>query len=398
MALSKNGRFVANATQAEALAIWDVISNERVASFDIKSSALFVVVFNDTAQWIAVVTKTGAVSVWDLSSKQLLGEKVFAADERGNVYIDFVSPEILHIWGLEGDSQNDERYWNIKTGEMKKAYDDGTEFSSERHFKAMIGDRAVEFVSVEDGFSEKDLATGEVLRTLQTGSEYVDTVVYDSKRNRVYISFSKEALVYNYADFSLIRRIPFPSEGSRISKLSKGGDWIVISEVGRETALATPHRWRIVNADTWKDVITLEPDIHESEISLSPSGRFALTAGGNNDDEGEQLNTPTLSVWDLRTGKEMRRFESDTNLYHPFFSEDERYIYAFSTPDGAATLPDWIWRHFAKRDDLMKHAMQFAPRCLTQDERNRHGLSEKSFAWCQRYGKWTGEKPVRKDR
>jgi hypothetical protein len=66
-----------------------------------------------------------------------------------------------------------------------------------------------------------------------------------------------------------------------------------------------------------------------SQVAASPDGRFLVTSGNLT------VEASDLRLWDLRTGRELRKFSVDLQMkHHPVFSPDSRWLAAATSGPG----------------------------------------------------------------
>jgi len=73
------------------------------------------------------------------------------------------------------------------------------------------------------------------------------------------------------------------------------------------------HTLRLWDVESGKELKRFEG--HKSlvnSVAFSPDGRFALSAGGGSDAEDEE--DFSVRLWDLESGKELHRFEGHTDV------------------------------------------------------------------------------------
>lgn len=179
---------------------------------------------------------------------------------------------------------------------------------------------------------------------------------------------------------------------------------------------------RIWDAASGAEVHRLQSSGGSTSLDLSPDGRFAATNsfGG------------AIHLWDVGTGKELARFDNTGPSFNTFrsadyvrFSSDGRFI-ATGWDNGtvrvhdAATLAQvafyrghedkvwrldfhpeghrllsisWdktarVWPLWPDSSELIAHAKQIVPRCLTPLEREQLHLRPDVPAWCREMKKW----------
>jgi WD40 repeat protein len=109
--------------------------------------------------------------------------------------------------------------------------------------------------------------------------------------------------------------------------------------------------------------------------AFSPDGKRIVTASEDN----------TARLWDAKTGRQI----SDPLQGHTdgvrsvAFSPDGNRIVTASDDDTVR-----LWEIFADIEELVSHAKEAIPRCLTAAQRKDFSLLPQPPLWCIELGKW----------
>jgi WD40 repeat protein len=136
---------------------------------------------------------------------------------------------------------------------------------------------------------------------------------------------------------------------------------------------------------------------HQARVfgaSFSPDGQRIVTASEDN----------TAMLWDAASGKLIRKPISHHNRTYVIQeghgvnqtaeNNPGRVFDATFSPDGQRVVTAsqdtsaFVWKIFAKTQDVVDRAKRVAPRCLTLEKRKQFFLPPDPPAWCTEMGKW----------
>ena len=132
---------------------------------------------------------------------------------------------------------------------------------------------------------------------------------------------------------------------------------------------------RIWDAATQAQIAMLKGhDATVSSAAFSPDGRRVVTASSDK----------TARIWDAATQAQIADLRGhDDRVLSAAFSPDGRRVVTASDDQTAR-----IWDVFPTTQDLVDHAKEIVPRCLTRQRRQEAFLDPAPAAWCIEMEKW----------
>lgn len=262
------------------------------------------------------------VRIWDVQS----GKELRRFEEGGVIDACAFSADGRRV--LSGGTDRLVRLWDVATGKEINRFKGHTQFVCSVAFSP--GDHYVLSGSVGDGVRLWDVKTGKELRRLEhkhtidrvafspDGSRLLSASrdgkdqsvrVWDQTSGKELHSFQRH--VRDATDASYIEAEVFSTDGRRI--LSGGWD----------------NDMRLWDVDSAKELRHLKAPSYVEAVALSPDGRRAIAAGGHGGSWRRRVARPEggrgfgfLSVFDVKSGKELRRYVTEVILTSIAVSSD----------------------------------------------------------------------------
>jgi WD40 repeat protein len=371
-----NATIQSAASENQPARVWDPATGNEVAHMSngnavragvgtAAGSLNSVEAFSPDGKYLATASDDNAVHVWDPVS----GEDVARMEHDGAVNSLTFSPDGKYLATASDDKTA--RVWDPATGsEVARMAHDGSvvdvAFSPDGKYLATAGRQPVG-ASVRSAYPSAwvwDPATGnEVAHIIHDNGAYTVGNVVD-------VAFSPDGKYLATAGDDKTARVWDPATGSEISRMSHDnnvrmvafspdGEYLATAEVSPNTTAGTPaHVW---DPATGSEISRMNHDDVIRMIAFSPDGKYLATAS---DDK-------TARVWDPTTGSEVARMDHDAAVAAVAFSPDGKYLASASADEARA----WRWR---QPEDLTDEACARLTRNFTKDEWRQY-LNDKPY-------------------
>jgi WD40 repeat protein len=296
-----------------SLRLWDVDSGEQLRSYEGHMNFIADLAVSSDGRWILSGSGDGTMRMWDLES----GEQVqnILAHTFGVFDVSISPDNSTAISGSMAEGQADDgvAVWDLASGEAIHDLRDGENYARQSWFNS---DGRTAYFTKNPNFSLIDLQDGEILREFDTTCEF-DFVLHPDGKTIICTVFPDLIISrWNLETEQIIQVFGSPTGGDR------------------------------------------------DQVELSPDGRILLTS---------VFNAGTLRLWDVESGEELLRFNSNCPNLNLAISPDGKYAATCGPYDDAIlwdlTLPlavdevlEWISANRYTRE-------------LTCEERARYGVT-----------------------
>jgi WD40 repeat protein len=313
------------------LILWDVAAGEVIRRFKGHTGAVTRVTFSPTAaegpaDQIAIsASDDGIMILWDLATGQAIrrleghqnavNDAVFGPD--GRTILSVSADLSLRSWDLETGEQLHEYYYNAHPGSLAITPDGRTLLLSVRH--------DLHRWNVAQWQEIGRLAGHEVKAS---GDATINSIAI-SADGRLALSASDDGTLRLWNLAGLIESRRFETDGSPMGA-------VAVSPDGRRLLTGAGTDAILWDVDSGKELRRFKGDVNgicPGCVAFSPDGKRALVAA---EDVFQDSGATSLTLWDVETGREIRRFEGHISYIRAVaFSPDGQTALA-----GSQSIPD----------------------------------------------------------
>jgi WD40 repeat protein len=339
VAFGSDGTVALSGSDDATLILWDVATGEPIRWFEGHGDGVNVVTYGPDGKTALSGSDSGALILWDVAT----GEKLRQFEGHTSAVTGAVfHPDGLTILSLGKDLSL--RSWNLETGEEEDRHTFGGVPAS----LAITPDGDTAFVSVLADITLWDIGRWQENGRLtghKIGADRSGTIqsisISPNGLSALSAGFDGTVRVWNLEGQTVHRR--FPTDGTSIEAVAvdSDGSRLLTGQGTGETALWDVERREIIRRYAGEG-IPVAPDcaVFSPPTPESTGETSALVCS-------EDVNSPSgatsLVLWDLETGREVRRFEGHVTLIRAVaFSPDGRSALAGSQGVPDASMGDLI--------------------------------------------------------
>jgi WD40 repeat protein/cell division protein FtsL len=408
---SPDGKQVLTASVDGTARLWDAESGENVAVLRGNTGIVLSAAFSPDGQRIVAASEDSTAQIWSVGGAD--GVIVLHGHEY-KVSSAVFSPDAKRV--LTASEDKTAALWNSDTGQQIMLFRGHEESVTSAEFSPS-GDQVVTASLADNTVRVWDARTGQQTKLLR-GFDHPYSATFSPDGTRLMMVSKSGVRLWSIAGQNVINilRIDVGSasfnpsgthiittSGDNIARLwdaesgqqvmplrgydahlaafSPDGNWIVTA--ARPTA-------QIWNAQTGQPVIALDrPSTDVNSVAFSPNSQRVVMA----------LMDNTARILDAKSGKAiivLRGHEDNGprfgGMTRAAFSPDGNHVVTASSD---ATVR--IWRSFQTTEQLVEHARQIIPRCLTRTQRVEAFLSPEPPVWCVEMHKWPYHTPAWND-
>jgi WD40 repeat protein len=361
--LSPDGTLIVTASTDKTARLWSI--NQITESLVFKNRyPLNSATFSPDGKRIVAASyrDTSHTEVWDLENRRIVEVEISGGTAA-------FSPDGRYILGPSRGSSA--TIWDAQTGEPIVIFK-GHE--SEVFAAAFSRDGRRVITGSNDGTARIwDAETGRSIGILSGHEEPVRSVAFSPNGKRlVTTSLDHTARVWDADNFRTLAVLSGHEDYIGSAAFSPDGKLVVTAS---EDGTA-----RIWNADTGAQIASLQHKAQVHTAVFSPDGRWLLTANGD----------ATARLWDAHQLVQIAIFRGHGHTVNSasFSLDGSQFVTA------SDDLTARVWNVYPKLPDLIAHAIEVVPRCLTSEQREKSFLDAGPPAWCVYKGKWPYETPT----
>jgi WD40 repeat protein/tRNA A-37 threonylcarbamoyl transferase component Bud32 len=381
VAFSPDGKLALSGAWDRTVLLWDVSTGQVLRRFEGHGAPVRSVAFSPDGRMALTASLDRTVRLWDIDS----GRPLQMFEHPTRVIHAAFSPDGRRILSASGmhyrfDGGEDGagwdhcvRLWDVTTGQEVGHFDGcqnvptGVAFSSDGRF-AVSGcwDKTVRLLALPEDAARRPAAAADQGRlALADDSLPVPVIVWHGQQlatvlrpgpdgdvrlnggdyelepagrpEGLRLSATKVTLRPNERQTVAVRRAPadrpplFIGEVRRLEGHTTPVPWVTFSPDGKQALSCSWDRFlRLWDVEMGKELRRFEHPEEVWGVAFSPDGRTALAAGGGLWKDGQlTVGDPSIRLWDLATGQEIRRF--------PGHARGRTWSVAFS-PDGKRAL------------------------------------------------------------
>ena len=352
ISFSADGRQALSGSEDKEIKLWDLASGKVMRTLKGHASPINTVAFTPDGKHAFSAGNTDGVRLWDLTSGKVVRKidgiadhAAFSPDGRQALT---VNAEAMHLWDADTGTQVHRFLGNsvgynlspdggrlaMAGGISTEIWDFTTGSRKVRSIEGMVGvgDNATSLTFSPDGrtiltshldttLRLRDAYTGKLIRRFEGHSWYVDSVVFsrDGKRalsmsSMLRLKFEGELRLWDVETGKTIRKLTVP-DGVKVNA-------VALSPDGKKALSAADSMVGVTLWDLESGTAIRSFPGFASAVAFSPDGRYAVAA------QFEGPSEMYLTLLDLDSGQELRRFKGHSNLIRAV---------AFS-PDGKLAL------------------------------------------------------------
>jgi WD40 repeat protein/DNA-binding SARP family transcriptional activator len=313
------------------LILWDVAAGEAIRRFKGHTGAVTRVTFSPAAaegpagQIAISASEDGTMILWDVATGQAIrrfeghenavNDAVFGPD--GRTILSVSADLSLRSWDLETGEQLHEYYYNAHPGSL-----------------AITPDGRTLLLSVQHDLHRWNVAQWQEIGRLAghevnaSGDATINSIAI-SADGRLALSASDDGTLRLWHLAGLIESRRFETDGSPMGA-------VAVSPDGRRLLTGAGTDAILWDVDSGKEIRRFKGDVNgicPGCVAFSPDGKRALVAA---EDVFQDSGATSLTLWDVETGREIRRFEGHISYIRAVaFSPDGRTALA-----GSQSIPD----------------------------------------------------------
>jgi WD40 repeat protein/DNA-binding SARP family transcriptional activator len=312
------------------LILWDMVTGEAIRHFKGHTGAITRVTFSPATpegpagQTALSASEDMTTILWDVDS----GEAIRRFEGHNNT----VTDAVFYSDGrsiLSAGADLSLRLWDLETGEQLHQY----AYNAHPGSLAVSPDGRTALLSVKHDLHQWDVAQWQEIGRLAghevsaSGEATINSIAI-SADGRLALSASDDATLRLWNLAGLIESRRFETDGSPMGA-------VAVSPDGRRLLTGAGTDAILWDADSGKEIRRFRGDVNAicpGCVAFSPEGKRALVAA---EDVFEDSGATSLTLWDVETGREIRRFEGHVTYVRAVaFSPDGRTALA-----GSQSLP-----------------------------------------------------------
>ena len=318
VAFSPDGKFALSGSFDNTMRLWNVATGKEMRCFSGHTAVVASVAFSPDGRYALSGSWDKTLRLWDVKTGKHLRRIVGHKD-----MVDSVTFSPDGQYALSGSKDKTLRLWDVTTGKNIRSFDghkdtvNSVAFSPDGKF-ALSG-------SEDKTLRLWDVATGKEIRSF-TG--HTDCV----------------------------RSVAFSPDGR-----------LALSGGGTPQSDNTMRLWDVATGKELRSFAGHTSNVNS--VTFSPDGRFALSGSGKILFFGGKGNNESLRLWDVATGKEVRRFEGHTSYVNfVAFSPDGRLaLLGGGTPQSDNTMLLWDVAKWKKIRSFAGHKYAVASVAFSPD-------------------------------
>jgi len=296
---SPDGQFILTDGARGTCTLWEIATGKKVIDFGGKSIAEEVSQVALSPDGKFILSRAGkALRLWDITSGQVV--RTFKGDHGGDAIA--FSPNSKFI--LSGGEKI--KLWDVFTGKEIREFNGGR-WSFKRHKKAVTSvifspDGKLAMTGSNDNIINLwDVSTGEGHLTLEGFTKWVSSVVFSPDGKFILTGSQKDKIkLWDTETGQMVREFQKESWGQGSVAITPDGKLAVSGDNTMNSGVVTTtddlHVWDI---STGKEIRKLHGHSGNiTSVAISPDGRLVVSGSMDN----------TLKLWDLASGKEIRTF------------------------------------------------------------------------------------------
>jgi len=310
VAFSPDGRYALSGSGDKTLRLWSVASNREIRVFRGHTDSVGSVAFSPDGRYALSGSHDKTLRLWDVSTGREI--RVFRGHTDFVISVAF-SPD--GRYALSGSGDQTLRLWDAASGRLTRVFKGHTDWvhsvaisPNGRYALSGSSDRSLRLW---------DVTTGRKIRTFRGNKDIAGSVAFSPDGRYALSGNYMTPTLWEVATGREIRSLKGHIYGVQSVALSPDGKYALL---GADTTL---HLWDMVTGQ-WIRAFKGHTDLVGS-VAFSPDGRYALSGGGVSLDI-DALPDPTVRLWDLATGREVRTMLGRTNRFASVaFSPDGRH-------------------------------------------------------------------------
>jgi WD40 repeat protein len=325
------GETALSGAEDATLILWDVAAGEAVRRFQGHTGGITRVTFGPaTAEGPAghlalSASEDGTMILWDVGT----GQAIRRFEGHENAVNDAVfGPDGRTVLSVGADLSL--RSWDLETGEQLHEYD----YNAHPGSLAITPDGRTLLLSVRHDLHRWSVAQWQEIGRLAghevnaSGDATINSIAI-SADGRLALSASEDATLRLWNLAGMIESRRFETGGLPMSAVAAGPE-------GRRLLTGAGTDAILWDVDNGKEIRRFKGDVNAicpGCVAFSPDGKRALVAA---EDVFEDSGATSLTLWDVETGRELRRFEGHISYIRAVaFSPDGRTALA-----GSQSIPD----------------------------------------------------------
>lgn len=328
LAFSPGGRYLMSGSWDKTVRMWDIKSGKEIRRFD-SGSRIDSIAFSPDGKSVLAGGSGGfgnpSLIVWDMAT----GQRIWASFVSNQISSVAFSPDSRFV--VSGAWDRKARLWDAATGRELRAYSGETAPVSSLDLSSDGRSLIVSGQSIQEGYKPLrlwDITTGKQIRSFATDKDnenMISSVIYSLDRRHAVSTSSFGMILWDADTGKKIRNIIDQETANRAGMIasaafSPDGRYILS---GHESS--KDNHLRLWDVATGREIPRFAGNVSYAlrSVVFSPDGRFALSIIYN-EEKKETDKREVVIIWDVATGKEIRRLKVNAN--QAVFSPDGRYI------------------------------------------------------------------------